>query len=200
LAQNLWSAEKRDSALEIVGAIETAKAPSPLRSAGALHKVARRSRFWDTCKRILAKGGWSMYTGIKEGFRYETAYAGFGEVARFRDFRSVRVVCQRPGGFTGDDFTRWRLAADAAGNVFVTGSSWNGTNYEFATIKYTILGPIPILTQRIGEQIVLSWTNSAFGLQAAPRISDLFTNVPGATSPYTNAIGAGGQFFRLIAM
>lgn len=136
----------------------------------------------------------------------------------------VVLTASSPGGYDADCFTIWystngtalwtnrfkvwgngrdianNLAADAVGNVFVTGSSWNGTNYEFVTIKYTILDPIPLQAQRIGEQIVLSWTNAAFGLQAAPRISDVFTNVPGATSPYTNGIAGGSQFFRLISM
>jgi hypothetical protein len=92
------------------------------------------------------------------------------------------------------------LAVDTGGNVFVTGTSWNGMLYEFATIKYALLQPVPLLVQRLGDQIVLSWTNTAFSLQAAPTVSDVFTNVPGATSPYTNRISAGGQFFRLISM
>jgi len=92
------------------------------------------------------------------------------------------------------------LAVDTGGNVFVTGTSWNGTIYEFATIKYAVLQPVPLLVQRLGDQIVLNWTNAAFGLQAAPTVSDVFTNVPGATSPYTNRISAGRQFFRLISM
>jgi hypothetical protein len=31
----------------------------------------------------------------------------------------------------------------------------------------------------------------------APAITGTFTNVPGATSPYTNVITGGQQFFRL---
>jgi hypothetical protein len=47
--------------------------------------------------------------------------------------------------------------------------------------------------------LVLSWTNAAFGLQSAPTINGTFTNVPGATSPYTNPIVDLQQFFRLIS-
>jgi hypothetical protein len=99
----------------------------------------------------------------------------------------------------GDDHAR-ALAVDPAGNVFVMGSSWNFTSYEFVIIKYAFPQPVPLWIQRLGDQVVLSWTNAAFSLQAAPTLSDVFTNVFGATSPYTNQIGGGSQFFRLISM
>jgi hypothetical protein len=92
------------------------------------------------------------------------------------------------------------LGVDTSGNVFVTGTSWNGTNDESVTIKYALVPPVPLLVQRLGDQVVLSWTNAAFGLQSAPTLSDVFTNVPGAISPYTNPISSGGQFFRLRPM
>lgn len=91
------------------------------------------------------------------------------------------------------------LAVDQSGNVFVTGTSWNGTNYDVATIKYYV-PPLPVLlVQKLGDRIVLSWTNAAFGLQVAPTLPGSFANVPAATSPYTNPIVGGGQFFRLIS-
>jgi hypothetical protein len=45
---------------------------------------------------------------------------------------------------------------------------------------------------------VLSWTNAGFNLQTAPVITGPFTNLPAATSPYTNPLTAPQQFFRLI--
>jgi hypothetical protein len=45
--------------------------------------------------------------------------------------------------------------------------------------------------------VVLSWTNSAFALQSSPSATGVFTNVPGATSPYTNTITGSQMFFRL---
>ncbi len=88
------------------------------------------------------------------------------------------------------------LAVDAAGSVFVTGNS----SGAIATVKFALVQPVPLLVQRLADQVVLSWTNAAFGLQSAPTLSDVFTNVPGATSPYTNGISGGGQFFRLSPM
>jgi len=58
---------------------------------------------------------------------------------------------------------------------------------------------IPLEMQRAGNQLVLSWTNAAFGLQSAPAITGPFTNLPAATSPYTNPLTAAQQYFRLMA-
>ncbi|HWX18995.1 MAG TPA: SBBP repeat-containing protein [Candidatus Binatia bacterium] len=91
------------------------------------------------------------------------------------------------------------IAVDSRGSVFVTGSSWNGTNYDFATIKYVAVPPTPIFAQQLGNQLVLSWTNELFNLQTAPTLSDTFTNIPGAMSPCTNIIIGAQRFFRLIS-
>jgi hypothetical protein len=83
----------------------------------------------------------------------------------------------------------------------VTGYSGDPTNSTLSTIKYS-----PTLPQadylgftRLNQQLVLTWTNPAFGLQSAPDITGTFTNIPGATSPYTNPTSANRQFFRLIS-
>jgi len=46
---------------------------------------------------------------------------------------------------------------------------------------------------------VLSWTNAGFNLQSAPAVIGPFTNLPSATSPFTNSLGGSQQFFRLIS-
>jgi len=103
------------------------------------------------------------------------------------------------GPANGDDYAN-AMAVDRSGNVFVTGESWNGTSYDFATIKYSFSPPpIPLSFQTLNHQLVLSWANAAFGLQSAPTLSDTFTNISGATSPYTNTISGDQQYFRLIS-
>ena len=57
---------------------------------------------------------------------------------------------------------------------------------------------ISLNVQRAGGQVVLSWTNLAYALQAAPAVSGTYTNVP-AGSPYTNNLADPARFFRLIA-
>jgi hypothetical protein len=55
-----------------------------------------------------------------------------------------------------------------------------------------------LVAQHNANNLILRWTDPAFGLQAAPAVRGNYTNVPGATSPYTNAIGASSRFFRLV--
>jgi hypothetical protein len=96
------------------------------------------------------------------------------------------------------------MAVDAGGNVFVTGEECNAALniFRFATVKYSSSVRAYLTVQPQGTNLVLNWTNSAFSLQSAPAITGTFTNLPGATSPYTNsptAPTAAQQFFRLTA-
>jgi len=59
--------------------------------------------------------------------------------------------------------------------------------------------PIPLNAQRLGSNLVLTWTNSAFGLQSAPAATGTYTNLTEAASPYTNPITSAPKFFRLKA-
>lgn len=99
-----------------------------------------------------------------------------------------------PGNYNDE---RTRLAVDSNGNVFITGTSdgGGGLHEDYATIKY---GPtVSLQIEKVGSKVVLSWANVAFGLQYAPSTSGVFTNVPGAISPYTNSATGSQQFFRL---
>jgi len=59
------------------------------------------------------------------------------------------------------------------------------------------LQPIPLTYERRAGNIILRWTNSNFVLQSAPGPKASFTNVPGATSPFTNSTMGPGKYFRL---
>jgi hypothetical protein len=93
------------------------------------------------------------------------------------------------------------MAVDGSGNIFVTGYSYspNGYYYPYATIKYSSsLRPL-LSFQALNRQGILRWSNSAFTLQSAPSLTGTFTNIPGATSPYTNPVAGAQQYFRLVA-
>lgn len=86
------------------------------------------------------------------------------------------------------------IAADNFGNLFATG----GSSGDFLTIKYSAIMPsVHLDYQMLNSRLVLTWTNGGFSLQTAPASTGTFTNLPGATSPYTNSLTAAQQFFRL---
>ena len=91
------------------------------------------------------------------------------------------------------------IAVDSDDNVFVSGFLVVlNSDHDYMTIKYSVIKP-PLNFQWLGNQLVLSWTNADFGLQSAPDLAGTFTNILGASSPYTNLPTARQQFFRLIS-
>jgi uncharacterized repeat protein (TIGR03803 family) len=61
--------------------------------------------------------------------------------------------------------------------------------------------PIALNIQFAGDTVILNWNDpaGAFSLQASDTVVGGFTNVAGATSPFTNVITGSAQFFRLAA-
>jgi len=72
------------------------------------------------------------------------------------------------------------IAVDKNGNVFVTGSSWNGTNYDFATIKYNGSGT---------QQWVDRYNGPANGTDAGYAITVDTSGSAYATGERTSATG-----------
>jgi hypothetical protein len=48
-----------------------------------------------------------------------------------------------------------------------------------------------------GGNAVMTWTSPLFNLQASPSVTGTYTNIPGATSPYSYPISGGERYFRL---
>ena len=60
--------------------------------------------------------------------------------------------------------------------------------------------PVPptLNIRLLAGNVVLTWTNAAYGLQAAPSLIGAYTNITSSASPYTDAITGPSRFFRLI--
>jgi hypothetical protein len=70
-------------------------------------------------------------------------------------------------------------------------------NYTLSTdqIRNHFVNSVPLNIVKQGNSVVITYP---FGtLQAAALVSGTYTNVSGATSPYTNGIGGSTTFFRL---
>ncbi len=67
----------------------------------------------------------------------------------------------------------------------------------FEVLTVGVLAP-QLTIIRSGANVILTWpTNAAFSLQSAPFVTSAFSNVPGATSPYTNFMTGPQQYYRL---
>jgi hypothetical protein len=80
------------------------------------------------------------------------------------------------------------IAVDSDGNVFVTGSSQSACAHSVRRVA-----------GRHRRVACATRTNAGFTFQSAPSVTGPFTNLPGATSRYTNPLTAPQQFFRLIS-
>jgi len=92
------------------------------------------------------------------------------------------------------------------GHFGIWAHGWAGGNIQHLLVDDVQVGttfhdnfdPPPLLNfQRLSNDIVLSWADTSFGLQAASAVTGTFTNLPNTTSPYTNALSGGQRFFRL---
>ncbi|HWV99225.1 MAG TPA: PKD domain-containing protein [Candidatus Acidoferrum sp.] len=83
------------------------------------------------------------------------------------------------------------------------GGGTNGYGTLFALpFPASATAPIPLNIQFNLSHVVLNWNGAAspFSLQSAPTAAGVFTNIPNATSPYTNFITGAQKFFRLVAL
>jgi uncharacterized repeat protein (TIGR03803 family) len=88
-----------------------------------------------------------------------------------------------------------------AGNTLYGTTTGGGSGNEGTVFALTLpaSAPIPLNVQASAGTLVLSWTNSAYSLQSTPSFGGSFSNVSGATSPYTVPLTNSQQFYRLQA-
>ena len=110
------------------------------------------------------------------------------------------------GGFTNVyTFTGGADGANPEAGLLLLGNTLYGTTQtaDYGSGDGTVFAlPAPVLSILLnialqGGHVTLSWSNAAFSLQSATNVAGVYTNVSGATSPYTNAITGRQQFFRL---
>jgi hypothetical protein len=89
-----------------------------------------------------------------------------------------------------DDLAVWRRALTPleAASVYAAGAA------GFSP-AYVPPSPSNVTIERVGNNVRLSWTDG--NLQSAGAVSGVYTNVPGAVSPYTVAPALGQQYFRV---
>jgi uncharacterized repeat protein (TIGR03803 family) len=101
-------------------------------------------------------------------------------------------------GFSGGNSD----GANQYGNLLLSGSTLYGTtsrggNDDEGTV-FALNLSIPLNATVAGGQMVLSWSDPTFSLQAAPTVTGPYLTVTGATSPYTNTMTSSQMFFRLM--
>jgi uncharacterized repeat protein (TIGR03803 family) len=169
---------------------------------------------WGTVFKVNTNGGgfssypfnWSDGANPQAGLLllgntlYGTAVNGGGP-----GWGTVFQVNTNGGGFTNlYPFTDGSDGANPEAGLVLLGNMLYGTTqaddpYGYGTVfALSVPGVAPTLYIALqGGQVVLSWSSPAFSLQASTNVAGVYTNVPGATSPCTNAITGAQQFFRL---
>jgi hypothetical protein len=90
--------------------------------------------------------------------------------------------------------------ATTAGSVYGTGGTIRLDLVRLFGSPYTapIVTPIPLQIQHVNDKVVLSWSNPNFRLVSYDSLNGPSNTIAGATSPYTNTMGSGSKFFRLV--
>lgn len=108
-------------------------------SAGQEQWAARYNgpaNFIDIANAIAVDASGNVYvTGISSGITSLTDYA----TVKYNSSGQQQWVARYNGPSNGTD-EAFSVAVDGSGNVYVTGQSLSGTNYDYATIKYNSAG------------------------------------------------------------
>ena len=100
------------------------------------------------------------------------------------------------------DFESWFSGQPLAGLTFSGGRLYGTTELGGSFNEGTVFAidlRIPLNCEVRDNALILSWSDPACALQAAPQVTGSYTNIPSATSPHTNALTGPQRFFRLLA-
>jgi hypothetical protein len=131
------------------------------------------------------------------------------------------VVISRYNSATGESVLWVDAASETSQNVSATDTASTITAYGIAfrqstgigsmTIDDLVVGstfadvftepaisPIPLQISLAGGDVTLTWANPAFKLYSASTVNGTYTEIIGATSPYSTPISGNERYFRLV--
>jgi uncharacterized repeat protein (TIGR03803 family) len=141
----------------------------------------------------LALSGRTLYGTTDGGGALSDGSTGFGTIFAINTDGTGFTVLKT---LTADDGRQPQAKVTVSGNTLYGTTSTGGIE-GYGTV-FKLVFPITLFYQNTGSDTVLSWNDPSFVLQVAPAVTGTYTNIPGATSPYTNAFTGPQQFFRLL--
>lgn len=94
-------------------------------------------------------------------------------------------------------FNFGNVAASAGRTLSLHTDGTSGTQIALSRVNYDVPGtaPVRLSIAKYANEVVLTWPTGT--LQGAPDVSGTYTNIVGATSPYTNTVSGARGFFRV---
>lgn len=143
-----------------------------------------------------------------------------GEVASDLATNTTYQIVSRYNVGTGESFVWVNPASSASAGVSATDATSTLTIAQYGLRQDSSVGTLYLDNLKIGTslaevvtllppvaqtltnsvingELILSWANPLFVLQSAPEVTGPYTTIPDATSPYTNTLSGGQQYFRL---
>ena len=129
-------------------------------------------------------------------FSINTSGAGFTTIYNFSQpgFNSTTsIYTNADGAYPNGSLALW------SSNMLYGTTAGGGTS-GCGTVFAIVYGPgaIPLNYLLSGQNLIVSWDDSALTLQSAPTVNGPWTTVPGATSPYTVGLTNPMQFFQVV--
>ncbi|HTB84993.1 MAG TPA: hypothetical protein VK742_15165 [Candidatus Sulfotelmatobacter sp.] len=170
---------------------------------------------WDQAKVQFGAGSFASissgtemaFTPATWDFNTNVPITNFWNVAGFK-FELLTSTVETQSGIPGSGFVFITGTGVVTGNGYtLTAFVWqinssdpsiNGENTFSAMVASSNTNGAPMLGMKmVGKNMIFNWSDPTFALQSSPVISGTYTNVPNATSPYTNTVTGQQQFFRL---
>jgi len=141
------------------------------------------------------EAGLTLFGGKLYGTTSVGGSSNYGTVFRINtDGTGYRVLKH----FTGPDGRGPFSSLTPSGTALFGTTEGGGSSGVGSGTVFKLDLAIPVTIRSQSNAVVLTWADAAFTLQAGPTVMGIYTNIPGATSPYTNVISGNQRFFRLV--